>query len=164
MLRLTPGRFLPVLFAAACTLVLVASPADAQTGMLKGKVVDKDGKPLDKVAITIEFKDGITRKYDVKSNKKGEFIQIGLPPGNYQATATHEKLGAQSFLEVPKTFEPQLLRHADHRGGGDLRRSSDRRDRAEARHRIILKQHVGDLALGPREGVEARLKAFLDGF
>ncbi len=97
MLRLTPGRFLPVLFAAACALAFAATPADAQTGMLKGKVLDAAGKPLDKVVVTIEFKDGITRKYEVKTNKKGEFIQIGLPPGNYQATATHEKLGAQSF-------------------------------------------------------------------
>ncbi|MEW5984891.1 MAG: tetratricopeptide repeat protein [Acidobacteriota bacterium] len=97
MLRPTPGRFLPVLFVAACALVLVAPPSHAQTGMLKGKVVDGAGKPLDKIVVTIEFKDGINRKYEVKSNNKGEFIQIGLPPGNYQATATHKQLGTQSF-------------------------------------------------------------------
>lgn len=97
MRRFTPGRFLPVLFAAVCALVLASAPADAQTGMLKGKVVDGAGAPLDKVVIAIEFKDGINRSYEVKSNKKGEFIQIGLPPGNYQATATHDKLGAQTF-------------------------------------------------------------------
>ena len=64
--------------------------------MIRGKVVDAEGKPVPGVAITIEFADGVTRKFEVKTDRRGEFIQIGLPPGNYKVTATHEKLGTQS--------------------------------------------------------------------
>jgi tetratricopeptide (TPR) repeat protein len=74
----------------------MASPAAAQTGMVRGKVVDAEGKPLQGVVITIEFADGVNRKFEVKTDRRGEYIQIGLAPGNYKVTATHEKLGAQS--------------------------------------------------------------------
>ena len=82
------------LFAAALVVGL-APAALAQTGILKGKVVDAEGKPLQGVAIAIEFADGVNRKFEVKTDRRGDFIQIGLPPGNYRVTATHEKLGSQ---------------------------------------------------------------------
>jgi tetratricopeptide (TPR) repeat protein len=86
-------------FGAAAILALglfLTSSASAQTGMIRGKVTDAEGKPAQGVAITIEFADGVTRKFEVKSDRRGEFIQIGLPPGNYTVTATHEKLGSQT--------------------------------------------------------------------
>jgi len=86
-------------FAPACAVALalvMASPAAAQTGMVRGKVVDAEGKPLPGVSITIEFADGVNRKFEVKTDRRGEYIQIGLQPGNYKVTATHEKLGTQS--------------------------------------------------------------------
>jgi len=86
--------FAPAL-AFAFALVLTA-PASAQTGMIRGKVVDAEGKPAPGVVIAIEFADGVTRKFEVKTDRRGEFIQIGLSPGNYKVTATHEKLGSQS--------------------------------------------------------------------
>ncbi len=98
-----------------CASLLVAlltlgtsSTAFAQTGMVKGKVVDAEGKPLPGVTITIEFLDGINRKNESKTDRRGEFIQIGLPSGNYKVTATHEKLGSQSFnarVRVGQTAE-----------------------------------------------------------
>ena len=51
--------------------------------------------------VAIEFTDGINRKYEVKTNKKGEFIQIGLPPGNYKVTASFEKPG-RAVLPRPR--------------------------------------------------------------
>jgi len=97
MISLTPGRRLIVLTTVALAVILFAAPAYAQTGMVKGKVLDGAKNPLDKAKIVIEFKDGINRKYEVKTNKKGEFIQIGLAPGNYKVTASFEGLGEQSF-------------------------------------------------------------------
>src|SRR5688500_344501 len=83
--------------AIALALALVIAPAAwAQTGMIRGKVTDADGKPAPGVQITIEFADGVNRKFDVKTDRRGEFIQIGLAPGNYKVTATHEKLGEQT--------------------------------------------------------------------
>jgi tetratricopeptide (TPR) repeat protein len=83
--------------AIALALALVIAPAAwAQTGMIRGKVTDAEGKPAPGVQITIEFADGVNRKFDVKTDRRGEFIQIGLAPGNYKVTATHEKLGEQT--------------------------------------------------------------------
>ena len=77
--------------------VALVSPAAAQTGMVKGKVVDAKGAPVEAAKVTIEFTDGIARTYMVKSDKKGEYTQIGLAPGNYKVTAEKEKVGIQSF-------------------------------------------------------------------
>ena len=82
------------LAVAAILLVPVAPPAQAQTGAVQGKVTDTAGKPVEKATIAIEFTDGINRKYEVKTNKKGEFIQLGLQPGPYKIVASKEKLSS----------------------------------------------------------------------
>ena len=60
--------------------------------------------------VVIEFTDGINRKYEVKTNKKGEFIQIGLAPGNYKVTASFEGLGAESFPVRVRLGDPPKLK------------------------------------------------------
>ena len=76
----------------------LSAPAVAQsTGMIKGKVVDAKGQPVEDAKILIEFTEGVNRKNETKTNKKGEFIQIGLFPGQYRVTASKEKVGQQSF-------------------------------------------------------------------
>jgi hypothetical protein len=60
-------------------------------------VVDGEGKPVVGAKIAIEFTGGVNRKMETKTDKKGEFIQIGLQSGNYKVTATDDKLGTQSF-------------------------------------------------------------------
>ena len=72
---------------------VLAPSASAQTGMIKGKVTDAEGKPVQGAQIVIEFADGVTRKFEVKSDRRGEFIQIGLQTGSYKVTATADKLG-----------------------------------------------------------------------
>ncbi len=64
--------------------VLFVTAASAQTGMIKGKVVDPKGQPVVAAKITIEFTGGINRKMETKTDKKGEFIQIGLQSGAYK--------------------------------------------------------------------------------
>jgi Tfp pilus assembly protein PilF len=74
----------------------MAPAALAQTGMLKGKVTGPDGKPVVGAQVVIEFAEGVARKFEVKSDRRGEFIQIGLQPGNYKVTVTVDKLGTVS--------------------------------------------------------------------
>ena len=83
----------------ACVVALgLAAPAAAQsTGMVKGKVVDAKGEAVEGAKVLIEFAEGTSRKHETKTNKKGEFIQIGLFPGNYKITASKEGVGAQMF-------------------------------------------------------------------
>ena len=99
MLPVSSGRRLLMFVLAVLVAAIIASPAFAQTtGMVKGRVLDEKGQPVEGAKITIESKDpGVNRTFTVTSNKKGEFAQIGMPPGQYKVTAEKEKLGAQSF-------------------------------------------------------------------
>jgi Flp pilus assembly protein TadD len=106
MLPVFSSRRALVLACAVFVTVALVSPAVAQTGMVKGKIVDAKGLPIEAANVTIEFKDGIARSYKVKSNKKGEYTQIGLAPGNYKITAEKEKVGIQSFEVRVRLGEP----------------------------------------------------------
>ncbi|MET0554517.1 MAG: tetratricopeptide repeat protein [Vicinamibacteria bacterium] len=75
-------------------LVLLGGDASAQMGTARGKVVDDKGQPMEGVKISIEYQGGINRKNETKTNKKGEYTQVGLNPGNYKITA--EKEGFQT--------------------------------------------------------------------
>jgi tetratricopeptide (TPR) repeat protein len=73
--------------AVASVVVLgFALPAAAQ-GMITGTVVDAQGKPVPNAKITIEQTDGVNRKFETKTDKKGEFIQIGLQSSTFKVTA-----------------------------------------------------------------------------
>lgn len=81
---------------ALALIVGLASSAVAQSGQIKGKVLDAEGKPVQGAQIVIEYADGVNRKFEVKTDRRGEFIQIGLQPGGYKVTATVDKLGSFS--------------------------------------------------------------------
>jgi tetratricopeptide (TPR) repeat protein len=73
-------------------LALAGLPAWAQTGQVKGKVLGAKQEPVEGAVVVIEAVDGMGRKFTVKTNRRGEYIQIGLPPGQYRITATKDKL------------------------------------------------------------------------
>lgn len=98
MFPVLSGRRALLMACAAFVALVMAAPAFAQsTGMVKGRVFDTKGKPVDGATVTITYKEGAARTYTVKTNKKGEFTQIGLTPGTYTVTADKDKLGSQSF-------------------------------------------------------------------
>jgi tetratricopeptide (TPR) repeat protein len=94
MVRRLNGR-LPWLAACAAVLTLaLGSPALAQsTGMVRGIVKDAAGKPIEGAKISIDA-DSNNRHFETKSDKKGEFLQIGLAPGAYKVTAEKDKLAS----------------------------------------------------------------------
>jgi tetratricopeptide (TPR) repeat protein len=75
---------------AFAALLLSASMASAQTGGVRGRILDDQGKPLEAVAVKMEFQGGMTLTFDTKTNKKGEFMQIGLRPGTWKFTYTKD--------------------------------------------------------------------------
>ena len=79
-------------------LAAFTAPGYAQSGQVKGKVVDAKNQPIEGAKVTIEMTEGMTRKYEVKTNKRGEYIQIGLQPGNYRITAEKDGM-SQSFTK-----------------------------------------------------------------
>jgi cytochrome c-type biogenesis protein CcmH/NrfG len=85
---------------AICAFVLgflaYATPLAAQTGGVKGKVVDAQNKPIEGAVIVIEMTEGMNRKYETKTDRRGEFVQVGLQPGNYKITASKDGM-SQTF-------------------------------------------------------------------
>ncbi len=82
------------LFRGLLALVMaltVSAPAFAQS-ILKGMVVDAQGKPVEGATVVMEAQQAASRRIETKTNAKGEFLQIGLPSGVYKVTATKEKL------------------------------------------------------------------------
>ena len=102
-----PYPILSRLLAMPVVLAL-AVPAFAQTGLVKGKVVDGEGKPVADAPVTIEFMEGVARKFATKSDRRGEFVQLGLQSGGYRVSATVDKLGtgyADVRIRIGQTSE-----------------------------------------------------------
>jgi len=92
MVRRLNGRRPWLVACIAVVAVAIALPAAAQsTGMVRGIVKDMQGQPVEGAKVTIEA-DGSNRHFETKSNKKGEFIQIGLISGKYKVTAEKDKV------------------------------------------------------------------------
>lgn len=90
MTRTEFARLLATAVAAVSLLVFAVS-ASAQTGTLRGIVTDAEGKPIEGATISITSTGtGSTRQ--VKTNEKGEWIQIGVFPGEYTITAEKDDL------------------------------------------------------------------------
>src|SRR4051812_7098241 len=91
MVRGLNGRHRCVVACAALFALSLAVPVAAQsTGMVRGVVKDATGKPVEGAKINIDA-DANNRHFETKSDKKGEFVQIGLPPGAYKVSAEKDK-------------------------------------------------------------------------
>jgi tetratricopeptide (TPR) repeat protein len=88
-----------VIGAFLLSLLALPVPAQAQSGALKGKVVDAQNKPVRDALVTIQAKE-TNRKYETKTNSNGEFRQIGLPPGNYAVTAQKDNMSQALDVRV----------------------------------------------------------------
>jgi tetratricopeptide (TPR) repeat protein len=98
MLPVFSCRRLLMFLAAVAVAVSIASPAFAQTtGMVKGKIVDEKGQPIEAAKVTItSLEQGVNRSFTVNTKKNGDYAQVGIPPGQYRVTAEKDKIGSQS--------------------------------------------------------------------
>jgi tetratricopeptide (TPR) repeat protein len=76
--------------AVAVVLALTAS-AFAQS-VVRGKVQDAKGQPVEGATILFEA-EGTNRKMQTNTDKKGEFLQVGLQSGPYKVTASKDGIG-----------------------------------------------------------------------
>jgi len=67
--------------------LLVAGSAVAQTTMLQGDVKDQNGQPLKGAVIVLDRTD-IKGHYQVKTDKKGHWLYMGLPAGTYDISCS----------------------------------------------------------------------------
>jgi Tfp pilus assembly protein PilF len=90
-------------------LALLATPSWAQVGRLNGTVTGPDGQPLQGAVIKMERKDQ-KGSYQVKTNKKGQYIHAGLPWGTYDVAVTvkDEVMQGQQGVAV-RGFEPVVV-------------------------------------------------------
>ena len=94
MVRRVNGRPAWLVVFLVLAAVALAVPAFAQNGMVKGTVRDEKGQPVDGAKVSIAQNGGTGRKFETKSDRKGEFIQIGLPSGQYAVVAEKDKLAS----------------------------------------------------------------------
>lgn len=108
-MRGTRIRAVPVLALALLLLAATAVPALAQTGQFKGVVVDAQNKPVEGAKVVFVQVE-TNRKIETKTNRRGEYQQVGLAPGNYTVTA--EKDGLSQLFEVRLGIETKEVNFA----------------------------------------------------
>jgi tetratricopeptide (TPR) repeat protein len=98
MVRRPNGRRAGLILCSFLATLAFALPAAAQ-GLVNGVVTDEKGQPVEGASVVIEA-EGTNRHFDMKTNKKGEFMQIGLSSGPYKVTATKDKLTATQNVRI----------------------------------------------------------------
>jgi tetratricopeptide (TPR) repeat protein len=103
-------------------------------GKIKGLVKDTEGNPIQGVKITISSMQYSVVRLTVKTNKKGEFIQIGLRPDYYQIKAekdgyfpvTFEKrIGIQEIVDASFEMEAGKYYSGESPGEKDFKRGNE---------------------------------------
>ena len=95
MVRRISGRPSWLSVVAAVAALAIALPVTAQsTGMVKGLVQDDKGQPVEGAKVTIEMNGGTGRRYETKTDKKGQYMQIGLGSGQYRLKAEKDQLAS----------------------------------------------------------------------
>ena len=85
----------------ALAVVLAVSASAAAQSIVRGKVVDAQGKPIEGATITIEQVES-NRKAQTKTDKNGEFMQIGLASGSYKVLSEKDKFKQQLSATVSR--------------------------------------------------------------
>jgi tetratricopeptide (TPR) repeat protein len=63
---------------------------------MRGKVVDGQGKPVPDAVVVFEATDA-NRRTQTKTDKNGDFLQVGLSSGSYKVTASKDGVGTQTL-------------------------------------------------------------------
>jgi Flp pilus assembly protein TadD len=96
---------------AALTVLLGAQPAKAQgNGSLRGKVVNADGRAVDRVEIILDLVGTPPRQVKTITDKNGEWVRTGLPDGSvWTVTAQLNKLSGKSAQITVKAGQTQAV-------------------------------------------------------
>src|SRR3984893_5223971 len=103
------GRPICPWMLAALAALAIAVPAVAQMGgMVKGTVVDDKNQPVEGAKVTISMAD-TGRKFETKTDKKGQYLQIGLASGAYVVVAEKNKLASAPQKATIRAGSPAEL-------------------------------------------------------
>jgi tetratricopeptide (TPR) repeat protein len=83
-----------IMFAGVLACATIAA---AQNARVNGQVLDYDGKPWPDITVVLKSDNG--RTFTLKTDKNGEFTQIGLTVGIYTITLTNEAGNANYAMQ-----------------------------------------------------------------
>ena len=89
------GRPTWLLTFVALAVLAIAAPVLGQAGgVVRGVVQDEQGQPVEGATVVLT---GVAsgRRFEVKTNRRGEFLQIGLTSGGWTVIAEKGKLGSE---------------------------------------------------------------------
>jgi len=93
------SKLLMTLWLTAMGVVFLTLAVMGQVqGKIKGKVIDTQGNPVEKVEVTIISVASASKRYETTTGQDGRFSQIGIQPGYYQVIFKKEGF-------VPRTQE-----------------------------------------------------------
>jgi tetratricopeptide (TPR) repeat protein len=101
---------------AMAVVLAFGAPALAQS-VVRGKVVDAQNKPVPDAVVMFEA-EGANRKMQTKTDKNGDFLQVGLQSGPYKVTASKDGVGAQTLPATVRQGPNQPLNFTIAPGGG----------------------------------------------
>ena len=147
----------PSVLALALAAVLVLGPGLSASiqGTVKGVIKDKKGNLLEGAKVTVASLQYAAVRYSLKTNAKGEFIQIGLQPDYYQVKAekdgflpafTEKHVGVMEIVQVDleleegKYFIGESPGDKDFKLGNDLFKAEKYEEAAEAYKAAIDKE------------------------
>ena len=101
-------RLLIVMLVVAVATLCV-SPVFAQaTGTVKGAAKNMDGTPI--AGANVEWANTDNgRKYNLKTNKKGEYFSLGIEPGKYKVTLTQDGKQLDQVGNFPVGLDEAVL-------------------------------------------------------
>ena len=79
-------KFAVLVLVALAAAALCTTPAFTQsTGTVKGVCKDLEGKPMTGAVVQLTSQE-TGRKYEIKTNNKGEYFSLGIAPGKYNVS------------------------------------------------------------------------------
>src|SRR5262245_35521697 len=102
------GRPIQRVLLLALAIMVISTSAFAQGGVLRGIIRDEAGQPVDGATVTIT-QTGTGRKYEVKTNRNGEYLQVGLSTGAYTVMASKDKLASSASKAAVSARAPATL-------------------------------------------------------
>src|SRR3954470_13886151 len=148
--------------ALALGLVFAASPAFAQSGQIKGKVTDAKGDPVEAAVVSLENTDKGAKAITTKTNKKGEYIQVGLYPGHYRITASKDDLKVTKETDIHLdmlTFDIKLVAGGAAPGAGV---SKEEAAKAKARAEAMAKAFSDGVTLSNEGKTDEAIAKFME--
>ena len=101
-------HFLVIVLISFIALWLAPSALAQNTGTVKGVCKDMEGKPIAGAQVEwANVENG--RKFELKTNNKGEYFSLGVTPGKYKVTLSKDGKEIYHFTGVNVSLEEQTL-------------------------------------------------------